>query len=116
MTALMSTSLKVVSMAAVFCASFRRRATVWRRRVIFTRSSRSCTGRGPAATGGAARCRDAPPSSRALGGPLRGRTLFQRRQGVALGDAAVLAGTGDLGGVEIVLGGDALHRRGQGLG
>ena len=30
----MSTSLKVVSMAAVFCASFRRRAMVWRSRVI----------------------------------------------------------------------------------
>src|SRR6185369_6500156 len=32
MTALMSTSLKVVSMAALFWASFRRRAMVWRRR------------------------------------------------------------------------------------
>jgi hypothetical protein len=41
MTAFMSTSLKVVSMAAVFCASFSRRAMVWRRRVIFTRSSRA---------------------------------------------------------------------------
>ncbi len=39
-TWLMSTSLKVVSMAAVFCASLRRRAMVWRSRVIFTRSSR----------------------------------------------------------------------------
>ncbi len=37
----MSTSLKVVSMAAVFCASFRRRAIVWRRRDIGTRSSRA---------------------------------------------------------------------------
>src|SRR4051812_36482793 len=36
----MSTSLNVVSIAAVFCASFKRRATVWRRRVIRTRSSR----------------------------------------------------------------------------
>ena len=27
-------------MAAEFCASFKRRAMVWRRRVIFTRSSR----------------------------------------------------------------------------
>ena len=33
-TALMSTSLKVVSMAAVFCASLRRRAMVWRSRVM----------------------------------------------------------------------------------
>src|SRR5215218_1567480 len=39
MTADMSTSLNVVSSAAVFCASFRRCAIVWRRRVIFTRSS-----------------------------------------------------------------------------
>src|SRR4051812_27211637 len=36
----MSTSLNVVSMAAVFWASLRRRATVWRRRDIRTRSSR----------------------------------------------------------------------------
>ena len=44
-------------MAAVFWASFRRRAMVWRRRVILTRSSRSWTGRGAdgaAATAGAA--------------------------------------------------------------
>ena len=36
-------------MAAVFCASFRRRAMVWRSRDIFTRSSRAATGggRGP---------------------------------------------------------------------
>ena len=38
MTALMSTSLNVVSSAALFCASLRRLAIVWRRRVIFTRS------------------------------------------------------------------------------
>ena len=42
-TALMSTSLNVVSMAAVFCASFRRRAMVWRSFVIFTRSSRAAS-------------------------------------------------------------------------
>ena len=50
----MSTSLKVVSMAAVFWASFRRRAMAWRSRVIFTRSSRGSSGRGgsgPAAVG-----------------------------------------------------------------
>ena len=39
-TALMSTSLNVVSIAAVFCASFSRRAMVWRSRVMRTRSSR----------------------------------------------------------------------------
>jgi hypothetical protein len=50
----MSTSLKVVSMAAVFCASLRRLAMVRRSRVIFTRSSRSARGRGPAGTAGLA--------------------------------------------------------------
>src|SRR5690349_6628234 len=43
MIALMSASLNVVSMAAVFCASFSRRAIVWRRRVIGTRSSRTAS-------------------------------------------------------------------------
>ena len=40
MTVVMSTSLKVVSIAAVFCASLRRRAMVWRNRVIGMRCSR----------------------------------------------------------------------------
>src|SRR5690606_34821315 len=51
----MSTSLKVVSWAAVFCDSFRRRAMVWRSRVILTRSSRGWSARGAAgAAAGAA--------------------------------------------------------------
>src|SRR4051812_48728976 len=54
MTPLMSTSLKVVSMAAVFCASFRRLAMVRRSRVMRTLSSRSARGRGPAGTAGLA--------------------------------------------------------------
>ena len=41
MTSAMSTSLKVVSIAAVFWASFRRRAIVWRSLVMRTRSSRA---------------------------------------------------------------------------
>src|SRR6267143_1474685 len=45
-TWLMSTSLKVVSMAAVFCASLRRRAMVWRSLVILTRSSRAASSAG----------------------------------------------------------------------
>src|SRR4051812_14201102 len=49
MTALMSTSLKVVSMAAVLCASLSRRAMVWRSRVIFTRSSRAASSAGDGA-------------------------------------------------------------------
>ena len=48
-TALMSTSLKVVSMAAVFCASLRRRAMVWRSRVMCTRSSRAASSAGDGA-------------------------------------------------------------------
>src|SRR5688500_6878286 len=43
----MSTSLNVVSMAAWFCASLRRRAMVWRSRVMRTRSSRASSS-GPA--------------------------------------------------------------------
>src|SRR6516165_2135025 len=50
----MSTSLKVVSMAAVFCASFRRRAIVWRSRVIRTRSSRAASSGGVGARSAAA--------------------------------------------------------------
>ena len=55
-TALMSTSLKVVSMAAVVCASLRRRAIVWRSLVMRTRSSRGASSPrdGARATTGAA--------------------------------------------------------------
>src|ERR1700724_1855710 len=49
MTWPMSTSLKVVSMAAVFCASLSRRAMVCRSRVIFTRSSRAASSAGDGA-------------------------------------------------------------------
>src|SRR6202008_36256 len=48
-TWVMSTSLKVVSIAAVFCTSFSRRAMVWRRRVILTRSSRAASSAGEGA-------------------------------------------------------------------
>src|SRR6201991_4051997 len=49
MTLVMSTSLKVVSIAAVFCTSFKRRAMVWRSRVISTRSSRAASSAGDGA-------------------------------------------------------------------
>ena len=76
-TADMSTSLKVVSIAAVFCASFSRAAMVRRRRVMRTRSSRgSVVARRP---GGGRRRR-------------RGRRTIEECQHVALGDAPVLAG------------------------
>ena len=81
MTAVMSTSLKVVSMAAVFCASLRRLAMVRRSRVMRTRSSRSARGRGPAGAAGFA-----------AGALARAGDRRQRRQHVGLGGAAVLAG------------------------
>ena len=49
----MSTSLNVVSMAAVFCASFKRRAIVWRSLDIFTRSSVPAAASGRATGAGA---------------------------------------------------------------
>ena len=72
MTWLISTSLKVVSCAAVFCDSLRRSAIVRRSRVIATRSSRSAFGRGPAGIGArtaAGRCA-ARASSAASTSPL----------------------------------------------
>ena len=78
-TAVMSTSLKVVSMAAVFCASFSRAAMVRRRRVMRTRSSRGSASRARLRNRAAAR---------------HGSGTVQERQHVALGDASVLAGAG----------------------
>ena len=51
MTSVKSTSLKVVSIAAVFWACFRRLAMVLRMRVIGTRSSRAARGRSPGTLG-----------------------------------------------------------------
>src|ERR1043165_6936301 len=107
MTTLMSTSLKVVSIAAVFCASLSRRAIVWRSRVIFTRSSRAAS-----SAGGGGRTRHGAGGRGAGGGPthlhgsgglwdgrrLRGGALDCRHH-VALGDAAILAAALDLGGI-----------------
>ena len=81
-TALMSTSLKVVSMAAVFCASLRRRAMVWRSRDMRTRSSRAASSAG-----------DGARTVTGVGTAGRGRGDGGKR--VGLGDAAVLAGTGE---------------------
>src|SRR5215813_7020978 len=52
-TFVMSTSLKVVSMAAVFCACFSRSAMRFLRRVMRTRSSRAPAGRAAAGADGA---------------------------------------------------------------
>ena len=118
MTRVMSTSLKVVSWAAVFCDSFRRSAMVLRRRVIATFSSRSAWLRGPAgaaagAAGLAARASSAPSMSPlvtrpsrpvpatdgggdagffgdAAGGRHRGRVRLRARQrGAGLGASAL---------------------------
>ena len=94
----MSTSLKVVSWAAVFWDSFRRSATVLRSRVIATTSSRAALWRGPDGAG------------RGAAAGLVGAG-FQRAQHVALGDAAILAGAGDGGGGDAGFLGDALGRR-----
>src|SRR3954451_17025982 len=102
----MSTSLKVVSMAAVFCASFSRRAMVWRSRVIFTRSSRLASSAGERARAPAAEgC-----AHRHSGGGLRDRRrrrrgALDRRHHVALGDAAVLAAAFEFSGIDASLGG-----------
>src|SRR5918993_238785 len=76
MTALMSTSLNVVSMAAVFCASFRRRAMVWRSLVMRTRSSREASSGGDEArawTGAGAGAAAAPPAMAVSMSPLVAR-------------------------------------------
>ena len=85
-TALMSTSLKVVSMAAVFCASFRRRAMVWRKRVMCTRSSRAASSAGDGAricTGAATGVGAAAARSMALRTEYRDQ--FEKKHGVKLG-------------------------------
>ena len=89
----MSTSLKVVSMAAVFWASFRRRAMVWRSLVILTRSSRaaSLTGDGARTATGA--------GAAAAGG------LAAIGQHVALEHLAALARAGDVVDVDAAIGG-----------
>ena len=106
----MSTSLNVVSIAAVFCASLSRLATVWRRRVIRTRSSR----RSPALAGAGSRLRSL---GRGRGGRRRGGSAFWLLGGgehVVLGEAAVLAGALDLRWIEMVLEHDPAHRGRQG--
>ena len=103
----MSTSLNVVSIAAVFCASLSRFAMVWRRRVILTRSSL----RSPAEAGVQAWLAQAlvltplALSPRRLGPGLAARvnrawacspSALRRRQHVVLGQPAVLARALDL--------------------
>ena len=93
MTCVMSTSLKVVSIAAVFCASFSRRAMVWRSRVIRTRSSRAASSarrRGARSCDGGCRC-----------GHRRGCAAALRwRRARRLWSPAVLAGARNGGGID----------------
>ena len=128
-TPLMSTSLKVVSMAAVFCASFSRRAIVWRSFVMRTRSSRAASAAGDGRAGQRAglarapvrraewparRCRKAPrtspfstwprlpePSRAAVSSPLSAAILAAE----GAGGIAVLAAGCRLGGRGSLLGG-----------
>ena len=109
MMAVMSTSLKVVSMAAVFCASFRRRAMVWRRRDIRTRSSRAAS---DGADGALAAGAGAAGMTRGL---MSAAGFSSCCDDVALGDAAILAGAGDGSGVDLVLRHHLAHGRRQGL-
>ena len=104
MTLVMSTSLKVVSIAAVFCTSFRRRAMVWRSRVIFTRSSRAASSAGEGAA-------DLHGRGRLVDRGRRGRRLLDCGQHVALGDAAILAGARHGRSIDTALGGQFAHRR-----
>src|ERR1041384_7524027 len=104
MMCVMSTSLKVVSIAAVFCTSFSRRAMVWRSRVIFTRSSRAASSAGDGA-------RTCTAAAGWLIGVGAGGGLLDRGQHVALGDAAVLAGARHGRGIDTALGREFSHGR-----
>jgi hypothetical protein len=82
----MSTSLKVVSIAAVFCASFSRRAMVWRSRVL--------------------------QDGRRSGHRRRlGRRALDGGEHVALGHASVLARSRNGGGIDTGFGSDPAYRR-----
>ena len=95
----MSTSLKVVSIAAVFCASLSRRAMVWRSLVRRTRSSR-------AASSGAEGARAATGAGAAAGVGATGvggrapPALGERLERVALENLAALAAACDAGEIE----------------
>ena len=135
----MSTSLKVVSMAAVFCASFSRRAMVWRSRVIFTRSSRAassagegartCTAAAGCATGvGAAAARSIAaimsplvtrpslPEPSTFAGSMPVSAAILRTDGASGASAAATFGGGDGRGLRLCVGspaaGAALAARG----
>src|SRR5580658_4994407 len=111
MTAVMSTSLKVVSWAAVFWDSLRRNAMVLRKRVIATFSSRASLWRGPVATviwgavvGATARAASAPSISPFVTRPslpvpvteavaMPASSAMRRAEGIA-GTSVLVSGTG----------------------
>lgn len=111
----MSISLKVVSMAQVFCASFKRAAIFWRMRFILTRCSERVpkiwrdpsTGgtftwatAGLTAAGGGAATRGAAGGGRAAGGGGGGALAAAgaaAADGVAAGFGAAGAGVGAAG-------------------
>ena len=104
-TALMSTSLKVVSMAAVCCAlTSRSRDALAAAGSSWTRSSRDASSAGDGA-------RTATEAAGRGNRSRRGGGALDRRHHVALGDAAVLAGAGDGSGIDA---GSAAIRRTEG--
>ena len=108
----MSTSLKVVSMAAAFCASLRRRAIVWRSLVMRTRSSRRIVGRQDR---GADRDRLRGLGRREIDrARMRAWThaALDHRKHVAFGYAAVFAGPADGCGIDAAFLGEPAHGRG----
>ena len=102
----MSTSLKVVSMAAVFCASLRRRAMVWRSRVMRTRSSRAASSGGD----GARACTAAAGAATGVG-CAAARSIAASMSPLVTRPSLPVPGT--VGGVDAGLGGDLAHRRRQ---
>ena len=91
-------------MAAVFCASFSRRAMVWRSRVIFTRSSRAASSAGD----GARTC-----TAAAVCGDRRGRAAA-RSIAASMSPLVTrpsLPVPATVGGVDAALGRELAHRR-----
>src|SRR5215213_23171 len=123
MTALMSTSLKVVSIAAVCCASTSLLAMVWRRLEKRTRSSKTPRPSRPSTPGVSGWCPPVPALtgsvcsggsrsfSRGLLARSAARLLPDRTLYVVARDAPARPAARDLGEVDLVLLGQLPHRR-----
>ena len=106
MTWLMSTSLKVVSMAAVFCASLSRRAMVWRSRVMRTRSSRAAS-----SAGDGARTWTAAAGCATGVGCAAARSMAASMSPLVTRPSLPVPGT--VAGIDAGFGGELAHRRRQ---